>query len=139
MNLRCRQVGFAIQGGMWKNLVLAILVLVGHHGSLVHALTIEVDYTYDSSQFFTTSGNPQGASGAASAKAALEAAAARWSAIIEQPLGALNLVDDNDDQRIKLSHPATGASWLVSSAVSVQSDSLVREGGQASANEYRGP
>ena len=102
------------------------------------AVDIVADYRYDTAQFFSAAGNPQGAAGAALARATVEAAAARWSAIIDQPLGAVALVDDNDDPRIRVSHPGTGAAWQISSANSIATDSLVQEGGRAAANEYRG-
>jgi hypothetical protein len=45
------------------------------------AITITIDYTYDTSNFFA-GGNPQGAAAGAQAKAALEAAASYYSAIL---------------------------------------------------------
>ncbi|MFT5108050.1 MAG: hypothetical protein ACI9UA_003693, partial [Pseudoalteromonas tetraodonis] len=116
-------------------LTLSLLLSLAEIAS---SLTIQVDYSYDSNDFFSASGNPQGETGAEQAKAALEAAAARWSAIIDESLGEVTLTDDNDDPRISLSHPANGSTWQISSAISVDSDSLVQEGSKPPANEYRG-
>ena len=41
------------------------------------AITIQVDYRYDTNRFFSAEGNPQGASGAEAAREAMEAAARR--------------------------------------------------------------
>ena len=102
----------------------------------MHALTIQVDYRYDTNNFFSAAGNPNGATGAAQARAALQAAADRWGAIIEQSLGAVSVSDDGDDVRIGFNHPGTGASFQVSSANSAATDYLVSFG--STANEYRG-
>ncbi|MFT4546804.1 MAG: hypothetical protein ACI8XO_000489 [Verrucomicrobiales bacterium] len=101
------------------------------------ALTIEVDYRYDQNGFFSAGGNPQGAVGASAARAAIEAAAARWGAIIDQPLLAAQFNDAGNDPRIRFIHPGTGQPHEVSSAASVATDALVRNGG-ALADEYRG-
>src|SRR4051794_3638756 len=47
----------------------------------VAAINIQIDYTYDSSNFFG-SGNPSGATAGAQARGALEAAASYFSAIL---------------------------------------------------------
>ncbi|MGI9244085.1 MAG: matrixin family metalloprotease, partial [Verrucomicrobiales bacterium] len=122
---------------MW-NLRTLSLGLTLLWGNVAGAFTIQVDYRYDSNQFFSAEGNPGGAAGAAQAKAAVEAAAARWSAIIDQPLASVQLRDDNDDPRIRFEHPGAGLQWQVSPAGSFRSDSLVLEGGFSPANEYRG-
>ena len=93
------QLTAGLERGRIRQILILAVALSGLQARQANALIIEVDYTYDSSQFFTASGNPGGATGAAQARAALEAAAARWSAIIDQPLGALDLVDD--DLRIR--------------------------------------
>jgi len=143
------------RGGKWQNLYEACVLglrratgamvvpkrsffvcMIGGALSSASAIEIEVDYRYDSNDFFSASGNPQGATGAAQARAALQAAADRWSAIIDQSLGAVSLADDSSDVRIGFSHPGTGASYQVSAAVSQSSDALAFS---AVASEYRGP
>ncbi len=52
------------------------------------AITIQIDYSYDTSNFFG-SGNPQGATGGAQAKAALEAAASFYSTILTDSFSAI--------------------------------------------------
>ncbi len=89
------------------------------------ALTIVVDYEYDTNNFFDTTVK----------RDALEAAADRYSRIITTSLNAVNLVDDNLDQRIGFTHPGNGASWNVSSAASAASDAIA---GSDIADEYRG-
>src|SRR4051794_21767765 len=48
---------------------------------LASAITIQLDYSYDAANFFGA-GNPQGATGGAQAKAALEAVASYYSTIL---------------------------------------------------------
>lgn len=117
---------------MWKVTLLAFVSAVASSP----ALTVQIDYRYDSNSFFSAAGNPAGATGATQAKAALAAAAARWSAIIDQSLGAVSLTDNSDDVRIGFTHPGTGASYEVSAAASRASDSLANSG---TADDYRGP
>ena len=123
----------------------------------LNALTIQIDYRYDSNNFFSASGNPQGAEGASQAKAALEAAAARWSAIINETLQPI-IADDHSFQDVRLSFPdpsnfspcvPTEANpcppgvprlydfYEVSSAASSASDSLVSLESRPPANQYR--
>jgi len=52
------------------------------------AITLQVDYTYDTSNFFGN-GNPQGATAGAQAKAALEAAASFYSTILTDSFSAI--------------------------------------------------
>ena len=90
-------------------------------------LTIQIDYRYDVTGFFD---HPD-------ARAAIEAAARRWSRIINQPLAAVDVGDDEDDRRFVLRHPGTGELIEVSSASGVKSDALV-EAGASPADEYWG-
>ncbi len=99
-------------------------------------ITIQVDYRYDSNGFFDASGNPRGADGAAKARAAIAAAAARWSAIIDQSLLKVETTDDELDVRIGFTHPGTGNYHEVSSAASNDTDALVAAGVRI-AEEYR--
>jgi hypothetical protein len=54
----------------------------------VAAITLQVDYTYDTSNFFGA-GNPQGATAGAQAKASLEAAASYFSSILTTSFSAV--------------------------------------------------
>jgi hypothetical protein len=92
------------------------------------AINVVIDYRYDTNSFFNT---PE-------KRSAIEAAAARYSAIVTTSLFAVTLEDDNIDPRIGFKHPGTGAEFQVSSAASPTSDFLVQTGRAAAANEYRG-
>src|SRR6476646_6581827 len=52
------------------------------------AINVQIDYTYDTTNFFGA-GNPQGAAAGAQAKAALEAAASFYSTILTDSLSAI--------------------------------------------------
>lgn len=54
----------------------------------VFGVTLKIDYTFDSSKFFST-GNPAGATAAAQAKAALESAASYYSSILTDAFSAV--------------------------------------------------
>ncbi|HEY2759900.1 MAG TPA: hypothetical protein VGI75_04135, partial [Pirellulales bacterium] len=54
------------------------------------AITLQVDYTYDTSNFFGA-GNPQGAAAGAQAKASLEAAASYFSSILTDSFSAITV------------------------------------------------
>lgn len=91
------------------------------------ALNITVDYRFDTNGFFDS---PE-------AKAAMEAAAARWSRVIDQTLLPVNIQDDNrKDRRFKLIHPETGENYEMSAAASAKTDLIVMFGGAAQADEY---
>lgn len=62
----------------WCWLALAAAVISARPAA---AITIKIDYTYDTTNFFG-SGNPQGATAGAQAKAAIEAAASFYSTIL---------------------------------------------------------
>lgn len=79
------------------------------------ALTIKVDYRFDESGFFDN----------LEARAALEAAAARWSRIVDQTLLPVNEQDDDLDFRFTIRNPATGNPIDVSVAASSQTDEFV--------------
>lgn len=92
------------------------------------ALVIQVDYRYDDAGFFE---NPE-------ARVAIEAAAKRWSRIINQELLPVNMTDGPIiDGRFQLIHPATGEDWSVSAAVGPASD-FTFNAGQPLADEYLG-
>jgi hypothetical protein len=81
----------------------------------VQALTIKVDYRYDTMGFFENK----------AARDALEAAAERWSRIVDQELTAVNIQDDSvNDRRFRFFHPATGEEYHVSAAAGPGSDFL---------------
>lgn len=105
--------------------IALVLQLVGG-AKPVAALNIVVDYRYDTSNFFNTQQK----------RDSLEAAAARYSAIITTSLSAATLADNSTDPRIGFTHPGTGANFQVSAAVSQATDALA---GSGVANEYRGP
>ncbi len=109
---------------------LSLLVVVFCFPMPLRAITITVDYRYDTNDFF----NPATTSGQ-QARAALEAAATRYSEIITTSLGAVSLVDNSIDARIGFLHPGSGANWDVSSAYSSATDALA---GTSVAEEYRG-
>jgi hypothetical protein len=54
------------------------------------AITIKIDYTYDTTNYFG-SGNPQGATAGSQARAALESAAGFFSAILDDTFSAINV------------------------------------------------
>jgi hypothetical protein len=97
--------------------------------STANALTIEIDYRYDTNNFFDT---PE-------KRAAMQEVADRWSAIITQKLNAVSLDDDGLDARIGFTHPATGEFHQVSPANNAASDALYTGTDVPSADEYRGP
>ncbi len=94
----------------------------------LQALQVRVDYTYDSRGFFD---NPD-------ARAAVEAAAARWSRVISTSLLPVNAQDDNDDARFSLLHPGTGERIQVSTAAGPGTDALVTDVEQGEADIYIG-
>ena len=94
----------------------------------VQALIIKVDYRFDTNGFFT----PE-------ARVAMEAAAARWSRVIDQTLLPVNLVDNEyQDHRFKLFHPSSGEIYELSAAASEASDFIVTRFSQPAADEYLG-
>lgn len=115
----------------------------------LNALTIQIDYSLDSNNFFSASGNPGGATGATKARSALEAAAARWSAIITQTLQPV-FANDHPTADIRLSFPdpsnftagvenptAVFEVYEASSAASAGTDSFVSPGLRPPASQYR--
>ncbi len=106
-----------------KSLLLIALACVPLKG-----IVIQVDYRYDTEGFFE---NP-------AAKAVLEAAAARWSRIVNQTLLPVEMGDESFvDGRFQIIHPGTGDIHVLSAAASRSSDFYVRAG-QRPANEYLG-
>lgn len=69
-------------------LIAAIVWLVISTAAPVRAITVNIDYSYDSSNFFGA-GNPDGAAAGAKAKAALDAAAAYFSTILADTFSAI--------------------------------------------------
>jgi len=103
-------------------LVIAILSLP------LHGFVIKVDYRFDQKGFFN---NP-------SARAVVEAAAARWSRVVNQTLLPINMQDEDFvDGRFEVIHPATGEIYVLSAAECSSSDFYVQVG-QPPADEYLG-
>src|SRR5437870_3300464 len=66
----------------WRRWQMTVwLVVVEFSTQLAAGVTVKIDYTYDTTSFFG-SGNPQGTTGGAQAKAALESAASFYSDIL---------------------------------------------------------
>jgi len=90
---------------------------------------IVIDYKYDTNNFFDTDQK----------KAALEAAAVRWSNIINSPLTAVGpggtATGTPAGWRIGFSHPGTGLDFELSTAANSASDPIITAGGKA-AGEY---
>src|SRR3954469_13798530 len=86
------------------------------------AITLQVDYTYDTSNFFGI-GNPQGAAAGVQAKSTLEAAASYFSSILTDSFSAIQtpgpLFSSVSDGRIvwswqgSFANPTTGATMSV--------------------------
>ena len=79
-------------GGLWIVLTLAVALVVC---SKTAAITIDIDYTYDlpangGSNFFG-GGNPQGPTGGAQARAAMEAATGYFSTILNDTFDAISV------------------------------------------------
>lgn len=112
----------------FQTLLSASLFLVG--APAIHAVDIVVDYRYDSNGFFNNTVNPD----ASAARAALEAATARWSAILtDGNLGAA-FINSSNNGRIGFTHPGTGDFYEVSGAGNAGSDPIA---GSSAADEYR--
>src|SRR5262245_17319665 len=95
------------------------------------AIDILIKYDYDSTNFFLNDTQK---------RAAVEAAARRYSDIITTSLSAVTLANDSLDQRIAFTHPGTGNSFQISPPPGPNTDIAVAvNGASAAANEYRGP
>lgn len=105
---------------------MRLLLIVSALVLPLQAFTIRVDYRFDSEGFFD---NPD-------ARAALEAAAARWSRIIDQDLLAVDIGDEaQSDVRFQLANPGTGQVIQLSAAASASSD-FFTQFGQPEADVY---
>jgi len=94
--------------------------------SKASALTIVVDYTFDTNGFFASS----------ESQAAIQAVADRYSRIITTNLLAVSPNSSTSrDWRIGFQHPGTGDNYEISTAASAASDGLVSLGASA-ADEY---
>lgn len=95
----------------------------------VRAITIQIQYDYDTNDFFDP-----GTTDGAEARAALSAAADRFSEIITTSLDAVPAGSTSggfNDWRISFSHPGTGNAFEVSTANDAFSDDIVDAGGGA--------
>jgi hypothetical protein len=114
------------QSGFW---CLALCLAA----QLASAITIQLDYTYDTGNFFGA-GNPQGATGGAQAKAALEAVASYYSTILTDSFSPIQTPapfhsSQFDGQATwqwteNFNNPATNASTVVTNA-SIAADQYV--------------
>jgi len=96
--------------------------------SSLKGLEIKVDYRFDTAGFFDQPG----------AKEAIEAAAARWSRVIDQKLLPVDIRDEEfNDRRIIIIHPETNQEYHLSVAQKEESDFIAQRGGRV-ANEYLG-
>src|SRR5215218_6473740 len=97
--------------------VLLAACLVGGIASTVSGFTIAVDYTYDTQNFFST---PE-------RKAALEAAAARYSNIITDTLLPIDAtyMRGSTDWRVGFTHPGNGNDFQISTARNAATDAIV--------------
>ena len=108
--------------------------LIAVSGSLVSAkdFTIVVDYTYDTNNFFAS----------AASKVALQAAADRFSGIINSNLDAVGPGGTGSGTgagwRVGFTHPGTGASFQLSTATSSGTDPLFGFVGAADAYNFSG-
>jgi hypothetical protein len=74
----------------FSTVVLFFLLAVAACGDVSTAITVKIDYTKDASGFFGAS-NPQGPTGAAQAKASIEAAAAFYSEVLEDTFSTFEI------------------------------------------------
>ena len=87
--------------------------------SSASAVTITVDYTYDTNNFFDT----------AAKQAAMQRAADRWSSVLADGQLGTAEINDSNDGRIAFFHPGTGQqNFQISGASSASSDSLSSAG-----------
>jgi hypothetical protein len=92
------------------------------------AVEVTVDYRFDSAGFFD---DP-------AARVVMEAAAARWSRIVDQNLAAVNMTDGQSvDGRFQIIHPETGQPYIFSAAAGPGSDFTFLATGRT-VNEYLG-
>jgi hypothetical protein len=99
------------------------------------AVTIHIDYSYDTNNFF----DPASPDGLA-ARAALSAAADRYSCLLGSTLAAVPSRNPaylfDGSWRIGFSHPGSGANFEISTSDSALTDPLVTVSGQPAADEY---
>ncbi len=104
------------RAAIMRGMCVAIAVLVAVPAG---AVTLSIDYTYDTSNFFG-SGNPQGTAAGLQAREAMETAADYFSAILDDTLSEIETPPDYHSQvfsgvvewtwSMQLSNPSTGAS-----------------------------
>ncbi len=104
------------------------------------AITLQVDYTYDTSNFFGA-GNPQGAAAGAQAKATLEAAASYFSSILTDSFSAIQTPAQyhstfpNSNGTVtwtwheSFSNPSTGADVTISNPTVAANKYIIYAGG----------
>lgn len=125
-----------LSGRIWTGLVLACLIA----SQPAAAITLQIDYTYDTSNFFGA-GNPQGATAGGQAKASLEAAASYFSSILNDSFSAITVpapfhssVSDGvvtwtwDES---FANPTTGLSTTVTNAVVAANQYIIYAGARS--------
>jgi hypothetical protein len=117
----------------WYVLPLTALLVAAPSAS---AITIKIDYTYDTSNFFG-SGNPQGATGGAQAKAAIEAAASYYGQILTDTFDPIT-VPSVYHSTFPGSNATVSWSWSESftNPSSSSPDPLTISGPSVAANQY---
>ena len=102
--------------------LLAAVLVFGAAPNHGRAISVTLDYTYDTSNFFGA-GNPSGAAAGAQAKAALEAAALFYSTILTDTFSSIQTPPDFSSSQfdgvafwswsLNFSHPGTGGSVVL--------------------------
>ena len=95
--------------------ILSCLLTLAAASHSAHAFNIMVDYSYDSNDFFDQ----------AMSKAAMQAAADRFSAVITSNLAAVGPGGTGSDWRIGFTHPGTGLDYQISTVPSSVVDDLI--------------
>ena len=95
--------------------ILSCLLTLAAASHSAHAFNIMVDYSYDTNGFFDT----------AMSKAAMQAAADRFSAVITSNLAAVGPGGTGPDWRIGFTHPGTGLDYQISTVPSSVVDDLI--------------
>jgi hypothetical protein len=108
--------------------VTSVLLVILWGVTQVHGITIAVDYTYDTHNFFDT--QPK--------KEALQRAADRFSAIIVSPLLPVSRTDSTVGWRIGFTHPGTGQLFEISTAASADTDPIAPLSQPADAYGFEG-
>jgi len=117
-----RQLVFRTAKSFLRRTTVAVVLLAALGSTSANAISISVDYTYDTSNFFGA-GNPNGAAAGAQAKSALQAAAAYYSDILADTFSAIQKPANFQsslfngvafwDWTMSFPHPATAATVIL--------------------------